>query len=66
MRSAGPSVLKETYLKIVVLITFLSAFYGTVVWHGAAERGLSVPQRRAIGIAAILGWMLTFALASVA
>jgi hypothetical protein len=57
--------LKEAQLKIVVLITFFLAFYVTVVWHGAAERAFSVPQRRAVGIAAIIGWVLTFALASI-
>jgi hypothetical protein len=57
--------LKETYLKFVVLITFLLAFFATVVWHDAAERAFSVPQRRAVGVAAIIGWVLTFALASI-
>jgi hypothetical protein len=53
-------------VKIVVLITFFLAFYVTVVWHGAAERGLSIPQRTVAGVAAIIGWVLTFALASIA
>jgi hypothetical protein len=57
--------LKETYLKLVVLITFLLAFYATVVWHDAAERAFSGSQRRAVGVVAIIGWVLTFALASV-
>jgi hypothetical protein len=55
-----------TIVKVVVLILFLAAFYVTFLWHSAAERGLTHPQRSAAGLAAILGWLLTFALASMA
>lgn len=53
-----------TIPKIFVLIVLLPAFYVTVLWHGGAERGLTHSQRKAAGVAAIIGWLLTFALAS--
>ena len=53
-------------LKVVVLILFLAAFYVSILWHSGAERGLTPAQQSATGFAAILGWILTFALASMA
>jgi hypothetical protein len=55
-----------TILKIVAFVVFIAACYVTILWHTAAERGLTKPQRSAFGFAALFGWVLTFALAAMA
>jgi uncharacterized membrane protein len=60
------SAVEGSLLKLVALIVFLLAFYVTVVWQSAVERGLSPPQQSAAGGAAIVGWILTFSLAAMA
>jgi hypothetical protein len=52
------------FLKFLVLTLFAVAFYISVLWLGATERGFSPAQRATAGVVAIAGWVLTFALAS--
>jgi hypothetical protein len=52
-------------LKLLVLVPFAAAFGVTMLWFSAAERQLTHPQQQAAGVAAIVGWILTFAFASI-
>jgi hypothetical protein len=56
----------DIILKVVIVIAFLATAYVTLLWHGGAERGLTLTQRRAAALTAIFGWMFTFVLASLA
>jgi hypothetical protein len=52
--------------KFVVLIVLLMTAYATLLGVSGAERGLTSVQRRVAGFVSIFGWVLTFALASMA
>jgi hypothetical protein len=53
-------------LKFVVLIVLLMTAYATLLGVSGVERGLTPGQVRLAGIVSVFGWVLTFALASMA
>jgi len=51
-------------LKIVVVMIFIAALGATMVWSEAEARLYTPAKRKAVGATAVIGWIMTFGLAS--
>jgi hypothetical protein len=52
-------------MKVLILAPFVAAVVSSIVWNEAAERKLTRTQKAAVGVTAVVAWILVLVVGNI-